>query len=357
MLASLQARRARHPTRSWNKDCTGASRPELERRRSREASCGTTTTRNECSAGRSSSPGRSSSWAAWPGACGQCSREWLRRSEFETASRHPRVPQGRRRLLVGHRGRFRGDSLQLGPGLAVAATGRGARPALESMEGVMDLLSLWRPYLAGVLHGDGWLGTSGLGLRVADKEFSESFVEALRVGFGFRGSTRLDERGYWLVRIPRRPERFTSLLTFEPSTNPERAAWLRGYFDSEGNVEIHRSTISAHAIHRRVAMFSTCVPTLIRAGEMAAHIGIDTRIRPHHCGPGHKGSKTVYALHVKGHRDIAMFAQTVGSSITRKQSKLDQIVAHYQDLYARRCAGQAKGAATRRARRNAGGPY
>src|SRR5262249_43789984 len=112
-------------------------------------------------------------------------------------------------------------------------------------------------YLAGVLSGDGWCTRLTIGLRVIDADFAQAFALALHVVFGLAVSPRRDERGYWLVRVGNKTGRFNHLPSYEPTTDEERAAWVRGLFDSEGNAQLRPSGISTNSFGRRVAIYST----------------------------------------------------------------------------------------------------
>ena len=59
----------------------------------------------------------------------------------------------------------------------------------------MKAISLWQPYLAGVLHGDGWCTRLTLGLRCKDHDFSQRFAQRLlpvSASKRSRGKTNVD---------------------------------------------------------------------------------------------------------------------------------------------------------------------
>jgi hypothetical protein len=221
-------------------------------------------------------------------------------------------------------------------------------------------------YLAGVLKGDGWLGSpSGhlhghLCLRVADLEFAETFALAIQQGFSLTARVVLDERGYWTVRRYNRGGLFDCLPDFEPTTAVEFAAWLRGLFDSEGCAYLRRRPlVGPESWQRSVTFTSTNTITLDRAARYLAALGIDSYRLSNKLGAGHKGTKPVFRQHVRGSREQYMrFASAVGSSIGRKQQVLDSMAGTYvEDMSAKRREMQARGVASRLSRRNEGGQY
>lgn len=203
-------------------------------------------------------------------------------------------------------------------------------------------------YLAGVLHGDAWL-TKELGLRVADRDFADAFAAALRDAFGLERVPRRDERGYWILRLGNASGRFNILRAVAPVTAEDRGAWVRGLFDSEGNANIHRVRGGEHCWGRRIAMYSTALDTLHTAAAHLTELGITTLLRATKNSAGHKGTKVVHELSLRGSRDnYARFASTVGSSIARKRDTMTAIVESYKpDLSAHCREVQLLGAATK----------
>ena len=190
---------------------------------------------------------------------------------------------------------------------------------------------LWRPYLAGVLHGDGWCSPLTLGLRVKDRDFAETFCQGLQVICGLPAKPRRDERGYWLVRLGNKSGRFNDLRSYEPRDNDELALWLRGLFDSEGNAQLWlNAKVGPNSYSRRIAIYSTDKDTLERAATFMEWLEIAHSIRPVKPSAGHKGRKPVYELRVCRREGFTRFAEFVGSSIARKQSTISAIVATYQ---------------------------
>lgn len=222
----------------------------------------------------------------------------------------------------------------------------------------MKVLTLHQPYLAGVVRGDGWVSPLTLGLRVADREFAETFALSIWVEFGVVTTPSLDERGYWLVRVGNKTGRFDRLRAVIPRHPPECRSWLRGLFDSEGNAQLlHRPKVSPAAYQRRVAIYSTSIDTIEMAEGAFAVLNMGTRRSEVKPTAGHLGSKPVYELRLAASKDsYARFAEEVGSSIRRKQIVLDAIPRSYQPP-GHHARIQERGVVTRRARAAAGGRY
>lgn len=226
----------------------------------------------------------------------------------------------------------------------------------------MRALTVKQPkaYLAGVLAGDGWISAGHrnaiqgyLALRVADEDFAEAFAAAIAAGYGVATAPSRDERGYWLTRTYNGYGRFNELLTLEPVSLDETAAWLRGLFDSEGNASlIPKPRRGTRSYGRRVAIYSTSAATLARTTGYLGILEIGTRLHPQRPSAGHKGSRPVSELAVRGSQaSYEAFASIVGSSIRRKQAVLDALPLSYvADMSAVRREMQAKGAMTRKAR-------
>lgn len=224
----------------------------------------------------------------------------------------------------------------------------------------MRALTIKQPhaYLAGVLRGDGWLNEAFC-LRVADRDFAETFAAAIRTGYGCTAKVTVDERGYFLVRRTS-TGRFEHLRAYSAQSDEEKRAWLRGYFDSEGNAQITPvPSRGTRSFSRRVSFYSTNEATLDTAASHLHGLVLATRYRTMKPSKGHLGTLPVHELALRSSKQqYTTFMELIGSSIERKQARLSQIVASYcNDLPAVRREMQARGVATRVARRNAGGTY
>jgi hypothetical protein len=207
-------------------------------------------------------------------------------------------------------------------------------------------------YLAGVLHGDAYLiqGNRTLGLHVKDYDFMRAFTSAIQSAFGIEAQVHLERGRYWYARV-RREGLFGSLRSMRPSTDAGRGAWLRGFFDSEGNANIcYRPSISPEAYIRRVKMYSTNARTLGKARAMLRSLGIPATIRPSHRKKqkNHYGTKTVYELVLSNSKEtFARFLNCVGTSIDRKRLVLEKIVSTYQNRQEYCSRGGRRGCATK----------
>lgn len=194
-------------------------------------------------------------------------------------------------------------------------------------------------YLAGCLVGDACI-TKGhrktingyLRLRCADRDFATAFANAIFDGYGIRVNTLQDRDGYWDIRAYNGWRRFDALKSLRPTYHEEKAAWLRGFFDSEGNaVCVARPKRGPYSWNRRVAMFSTNGATLEAARGFLSDLGIGSRICAWKCGAGHMGDKPVSAVILNSSKpNFHLFASVVGSSISRKQLTLSMIATTYQ---------------------------
>ncbi len=189
----------------------------------------------------------------------------------------------------------------------------------------------WPAYLSGVLHGDGWCSPLTIGLRVKDGGFAEAFAAGLNALFGLSLSPRRDERGYWLVRTSNQTGKFNWLRNFEPCNDDDLSSWLRGLFDSEGNAQLWlNEKMGPRSYHRRIAIYSTSVPTLERAAEFFEWLEIPHSFRSTKNSATHYGTKIVWELRVTRREGFLRFADMVGASDPRKQSRIDNIVRSYR---------------------------
>lgn len=210
-------------------------------------------------------------------------------------------------------------------------------------------------YLCGVLHGDGWCNEVGrIGLRVRDRDFAEAFTTAINLVFGVEMTAKLVRhvgcRYYWTARMSRIDGRFLSIRKHTPRGLKEKAAWLRGFFDSEGNAQlIPLPKVSKHSVQRAVRMFSTCETTISTAHSYLDFLGISATQYQMKNTTGHLGSKIVICLAVRhGKENFVKFATLVGSNIARKRTVLAKIPKSYRPDFIAHCRkNQLKGARTK----------
>lgn len=214
----------------------------------------------------------------------------------------------------------------------------------------MKAVTLWQPYLAGVLHGDAWCTALTIGLRAKDRDFVEAFAEGFNFVTGIAITPKTDERGYWLVRSGNKSGRFDALRAYDPVGNDEVASWLRGLFDSEGNAQILALPhVGPNSFHRRIAIYSTNRVTIAKAAEYLERLNISNTSADTKSSASHKGSKIVVELRITRRDGFVRFAELVGSSIARKTEKMTRIVGTYQsDVSASARASQLLGAKAKR---------
>ena len=189
----------------------------------------------------------------------------------------------------------------------------------------------WHAYVAGVLHGDAWLTPLTIGLRVKDRGFADAFAIGVNEICRTALQAKTDERGYWLVRGGNKSGRFNGLKQFEPANNDDLSSWLRGLFDSEGNAQLWlNEKMGPHSYHRRIAMYSTELPTLELAGEFMEWLEIPHSFRSTKNSAGHFGTKEVWELRVTRREGFLRFADMVGATDPRKQDRIDAIARSYR---------------------------
>lgn len=212
-------------------------------------------------------------------------------------------------------------------------------------------MSIKLAYLAGVLHGDGFCSDDTIGLKVADKDFAESFCEAINASFSICISVRPESK-YWRVRTSNRKGQFSHIREYGPQTEEEIAAWIRGFFDSEGNASCCKRKYGEASYARRVSMYNTNVDTIRKATGFLGLLGIGCIVRATKNSRGHLGRKTVHELKlVSGVENYRLFQTRVSSSIGRKRDAIAQIVETYQPDKGYLVRAQAKGAESKRAKK------
>lgn len=205
-----------------------------------------------------------------------------------------------------------------------------------------------KAYMAGVLFGDGYCTDKGFGVTAADKDFVQAFAEAAFRVYGVKPTVGY-ERTYWRFFKKNLSGKFSLAKSYEPITLDEKSAWLRGFFDSEGNAQLALNVGARGYTHRRVSFYSTEISTILKAESYLNDLSISTRWRATKNSEGHIGSKVVYELALRKKEDFRRFTALVGSSIKRKQDALDAISISFDETDYVRIA-QKKGAATKRER-------
>lgn len=210
-------------------------------------------------------------------------------------------------------------------------------------------------YLAGVVAGDGYISHRCLGLHVADYDFALAFADAITAAFG-RPVEPKQEGRYWRTRVFGTGT-FDHLLTYAAETDEQRASWLRGFFDAEGNVNLTpKPATGTRSYDRRVSFYNTDQQILATATAYLTALGLPSRCRSTRPSQGHYGAKTVFEIVVTASQaNFARFAAVIGSSIGRKQQALDRLAPSYSsagELLAGARRMQAAGVVAKRKRRD-----
>ena len=193
-------------------------------------------------------------------------------------------------------------------------------------------------YILGVILGDGHFtfpkgGGGCIGLSVVDKDFAQTFYNSLK-----RWSQTYCRiwhyRDRWRVYLTSvsSAKVFKNFDTIKILTLSEdiRCAFLRGLYDSDGNVNDNNKTIRFYNSNPRLinivkgALESIGVSNLkIRKRNEEVHIieGREYLVKP------------VYVLVLSRKRNLELFNVKVGFSIKRKQKRLETMVNSYQRVH------------------------
>lgn len=215
----------------------------------------------------------------------------------------------------------------------------------------MKALSLNHAYLAGVIVGDGYCTSKTLGILAKDKDFVETFQSAIKNGFGTKLKITTSN-GYWRIVSSNKSGRYNLLINYKCKTDREKVEWLRGLFDSEGNVQLLRmKRISENSYCRRIAIYSTNRKTLNKASVYLNILKIKNNIKPIKSSEGHLGKKQVYELKIIGGREnYIKFGNIISSSIRRKRDILNSFEDSYRPNNDYLKLAQTKGAMVKRKR-------
>jgi hypothetical protein len=206
-------------------------------------------------------------------------------------------------------------------------------------------------YVAGVVHGDGFCNVREVGLLAKDRDFVESFAIAARLVTRMPMLVRSD-REYWVARCGGANGKWKWLRHTEFSELSQMALWVRGMFDSDGNVSCRKLSNGPRSYSRRVAIYKTKLERLETCNVFLKSLGIEANIRKTKNSESHYGEKLVYELGLTGSfENYSKFLTYVGSNIQRKLDGLVKVCDTYQsDLSQCRRESQAIGAETKRIR-------
>lgn len=106
-----------------------------------------------------------------------------------------------------------------------------------------------------------------------------------------------------------------------------QAAFIRAYFDGDGNVYVGKSSDSD-----KVSVASTSEDTIKQLRVMLMNFGIYSTLSV----ANSERKRPLYALEVKRAESIGRFARQIGFTLTRKQAMLEQVIERHVDEYNRR---------------------
>lgn len=196
-------------------------------------------------------------------------------------------------------------------------------------------------YIIGVLQGDGYVHKNYLSLETADKDFGEYFCLQIEKWTGYKpliatGKTRhtmkIDNKKYICrktYRVFLCGRRFTEFLleNFIFKTNVWRVpkqifngskeiktAYIRGIFDSEGYVGIHKNNC-------RITISSQNINALKQIKDLLRTLNFTSVIYP-------LKKRELFSLEIKKVHEIVRFYKEIGTSIKRKQKIFEKIEEH-----------------------------
>jgi DNA-binding CsgD family transcriptional regulator len=197
-----------------------------------------------------------------------------------------------------------------------------------------------KAYILGVLCGDGWLWQGPrswqIGLQAKDKAFVERFAQCAKAVYGFEPFTEIVDRrrAGWSRQFRVRICSKAALqdinnygVTFRTGTwrvpkaimradLPLKAEFVKGFFDSEGNVD-----------SRRVQATSTNLPGLRDVQRLLTGFGIrSTIVSQTNSAP----RRTVHNLRIQDRRSVEAYYRSIGFTIQRKQAALGNEVRSYR---------------------------
>ncbi len=225
-------------------------------------------------------------------------------------------------------------------GILASSKGRIAKHSIpkSSLE-----LSPEKSYILGVMCGDGYLSCTKnqsyqIGLQAVDREFVLEFAKCLRKVYGIESA--IMEVGArhinWNHQVHAKiccKEIFDDISRYAhfktdswrvpkvifKSVEEIRSSFLKGFFDSEGSVDI---------VSKRLAATSTNETGLNEIAMLLKEMGIRSRIRKNSTICGNR--KFCFTLRISGRQNIMKYHAMTGFTIKRKQTKLKKLIAGYK---------------------------
>lgn len=202
-------------------------------------------------------------------------------------------------------------------------------------------LTCEKAYTLGVLAGDGWLDYSPkvrrcqIGLETIDEEFADEFRRCLYITYRIMPSKKkiIEKHPRWsdtyCVKLCCKAA-CEDLLSYGTSFKKEewrvppviknaspdiQASYLRGFFDSEGCVEVN---------NQRIKGTSSRLPGLEDISTLLGDFGIRSRIARQ------SKEKNAYDAKIQDRASVELFAKYVGFTVVRRADRLQQVLASYK---------------------------
>jgi intein-encoded DNA endonuclease-like protein len=165
-------------------------------------------------------------------------------------------------------------------------------------------------------------------LEAKDKDFVEEFRKQIEIMEpNCSPCLYQNKRGYWLSGVG-----FKSLyyaykyLDMEPiltkTTHEEKAAFIRGFFDSEGTAFAKKP----HALYA----YNTNFKLLGNVQKLLEDIGIESHFHFYKKLKAPQYKRQAF-LGIYSQKNIRRYFELVGFSIKRKQDRLSQLIANYDN--------------------------
>ncbi len=198
-------------------------------------------------------------------------------------------------------------------------------------------------YLLGALYGDGCFYHKDRGRIIfasSDKEFTVRVASIIKTLFGLKINIRIDKLSkknknwkdsYVFSSRPLyrnlKDYRFIGMPKFvEHDTKETKAAFISGFFDAEGNVDIHLIK-KRNELQRHLRCFNNNLDMLKEIQEILKEFSIKSWI-----GTG-KGKN--WCLTIWGYHSLTKFQKFIGFKINRKALLLEQAIRSYKEIQIR----------------------
>lgn len=198
-----------------------------------------------------------------------------------------------------------------------------------------------KAYILGVLCGDGWIYYNPskrayqIGLETIDKEFAKKFMESLYIVYNIRPTFKKR-----IVKTPNWSDKYAvklcskavcnDLLRYTPfyvdkwnvpkdikkASTDIQAKYLKGFFDSEGNVEPKA---------RRVGATSSNIVSLKEIQSLLQNFGIRSKLQS-------STNQNLHHLRIQDRQSVESFNKNIGFVIKRKKDNLKQLVNTYKRM-------------------------